>query len=92
MAILTGPRWISRVIYGVLRFDPKGRLERIVEMPATRPTCVVFGGAKLDTIYVTSSCANLPKDVLAKHPLQGGLFCFDSGTRGFPKHKFGLAQ
>jgi len=74
----------------VLRFDPKGHIDRIVEMPVTRPTCVVFGGAELSTLYVTSSAANLPEDVLKKHPLQGGLFCFDPHIKGFAKHKFGL--
>ncbi len=76
----------------VLRFDPKGRIDRIVDMPVTRPTCVVFGGADLATLYVTSSSANLPQDVLDKHPLQGGLFCFDPHVKGFAKNKFGLLQ
>ena len=73
----------------VLRFDPKGRIDRIVEMPVIRPTCVVFGGARLSTLYVTSSAANLPPDILKQHPLQGGLFCFDPHVKGLPKHKFG---
>ena len=75
----------------VLRIDPKGRIDRIVPMPVTRPTCVVFGGAALDTIYVTSSAANLPADILAKHSLSGGLFCFDPGVGGLLKHRFGAA-
>ncbi len=83
---LWSARWDASCI---LRFDPKGRLERIVPMPVTRPTCVVFGGPKLDTIYVTSSAANLPANVLTKHPLSGGLFCFDPHVRGFEKHRFG---
>ena len=73
----------------VLRIDPKGRIDRVVPLPATRPTCVVFGGSNLDTIYVTSSAANLPADVLKKYPLSGGIFCFNPGTTGAPKHKFG---
>ncbi len=72
----------------VLRFDPAGRIDRIVPMPVTRPTCVVFGGPKLDTIFVTSSAANLGADVLKKHPLQGGVFCFDPSVTGTPKHQF----
>ncbi len=76
----------------VLRFDPKGRIDRIVDMPVTRPTCVVFGGPELSTIYVTSSAANLGADVLKHHPLQGGVFCFDPQVKGLPKHKFGMAS
>ena len=73
----------------VLRIDPKGRIDRVVPMPVTRPTCVVFGGPKMDTIYVTSSAANLPADVLNNHPLSGGLFCFSPGVTGPAKHRFG---
>ena len=75
----------------IVRIDPKGRIDRIVEMPVTRPTCVVFGGPELDTMYVTSSAANMSADMLAKHPLQGGLFCFNPGVKGLPKFKFGVA-
>jgi len=73
----------------VLRFDPKGRIDRVVEMPVVRPTCVVFGGPNLSTTYVTSSAANLSQDVLKQQPLQGGLFCFDPQVKGLAKHKFG---
>ncbi len=75
----------------ILRIDPKGQIDRIIPMPVTRPTCVVFGGPKMDTIYVTSSAANLPADVFKKHPLSGGLFCFDPGVTGYAKNKFGGA-
>lgn len=73
----------------VLRFDPKGRIDRVVPMPVTRPTCVVFGGPQMNTIYVTSAAANLPADVLKSHPLSGGLFCFNPGVTGPAKYKFG---
>ena len=73
----------------VLRIDPKGRIDRIVEMPASRPTCVCFGGANLDTMYVTSSKAHVMDDVLQRYPLQGGVFCFDPRVKGFAKYRFG---
>lgn len=72
----------------VLRIDPKGRIDRVVAMPAERPTCVCFGGPKLEVIYVTSSRAHLPAPSLKRHPLQGGLFCFDPGVKGTLKNKF----
>ena len=72
----------------VLRIDPKGRIDRIVPVPATRATCVCFGGPKLDVIYVTSASAHVAKELLARHPLQGGVFCFDPGVTGFEKHPF----
>ena len=72
----------------VLRIDPKGRIDRIVPMPARRVTNVCFGGAKLGTLYVTSARLHVPEDDLRRHPLQGGLFCFDPGVTGFEKHAF----
>jgi L-arabinonolactonase len=75
----------------VLRIDPQGRIDRVVEMPAKRPTCVCFGGPNLDTLYVTSSRANLPTDDLARNSLQGGLFCVDPRVTGKAKFRFGDA-
>lgn len=72
----------------VLRFDPKGRLDRVVPMPARRPTCVCFGGPKLDTMFVTSASLHVAKADMARHPLQGGLFCFNPNVKGFEKHHF----
>ena len=72
----------------VLRFDPKGRLDRVVPIPARRPTCVCFGGPKLDTLFVTTARLHVPKTEMIKHPLQGGLFCFNPQVKGFEKYKF----
>jgi sugar lactone lactonase YvrE len=81
--------WSARWEGGcVLRIDPKGRIDRVVEIPAQRVTNVCFGGAKLDTLYVTTSRQNLPEESLRRQPLQGGLFCFDPGVTGFEKHAF----
>ena len=82
---LWSARWEGSCI---VRFDPSGHIDRTVPMPVTRPTCVVFGGPKLDTIYVTSAAANLDADILKKHPLQGGVFCFDAGVTGTAKFQF----
>jgi L-arabinonolactonase len=72
----------------VLRIDPRGRIDRVVPMPAKRVTNVCFGGPKLDTIYATSSRQGLPADELRDRPLTGGLFCFDPGVTGFEKPAF----
>lgn len=72
----------------VLRIDPKGRIDRVVPMPAERVTNVCFGGSKLDTLYVTTSRLHVGEGSLRRHPLQGGLFCFDPRMKGFEKHAF----
>ncbi len=81
---LWSARWDGACL---LRFDPKGRIDRVVEMPAIRPTCCVFGGKNLDVIYVTSSRAHLPPQELSARPLNGGVFCFDPAVKGTLKHR-----
>ncbi len=50
-----GNVWIALVMAArVACYAPSGRLLRIVEVPVPYPTCPCFGGAALDTLYVTS--------------------------------------
>lgn len=70
----------------VTRFDPKGQVERVVEMPVARPTCPAFGGAGLDICYVTSAAIGIAsKDAQA---LAGGIFAFEPGVKGLPEAYF----
>ena len=71
------------------RFDPEGRVERVVPMPVQRPTCPTFGGADLRTLYITSSAAGLGPEALAGQPDAGGLFAMDAGVTGLPVAAFG---
>jgi sugar lactone lactonase YvrE len=72
----------------VLRIDPTGRIDRVIEMPATRVTCPVFGGADMDTLFLTTSRAHVGDDDLTKYPEQGGLFALKPGVTGPPKNYF----
>jgi L-arabinonolactonase len=78
-------RWEGKC---VLRITPKGKIDRVVEVPAVRPTCPVFGGPDLDVIYVTSSRAHLDGGEMAARPLNGGVFCFNPGVKGTLKNRF----
>jgi L-arabinonolactonase len=47
--------WNARVIAGELvRYAPDGSVDRVIGMPVRNITSVMFGGDKLDEIYVTS--------------------------------------
>jgi sugar lactone lactonase YvrE len=72
----------------VLRIDPKGRVDRVVDIPATRVTCPVFGGTDMDTLYVTTSRAHVDARTLARYPDQGGVFAFRPGVKGMLKNEF----
>lgn len=50
-----GYLWSALCLAGqVARISPDGRLDRVVEMPVKYVTSVMFGGAGLDMLYVTS--------------------------------------
>jgi sugar lactone lactonase YvrE len=72
----------------VIRIDPKGGIDRVVEIPATRVTCPVFGGAEMDTLYLTTSRAHVDAETLSRYPDQGGVFAFRPGVKGVLKNDF----
>lgn len=67
----------------VRRFDPAGKLERVVKLPVAQVTCPAFGGPDLDICYVTS--ARVGRD---PQPLSGGIFAFQPGVKGLAEAFF----
>lgn len=39
----------------LVRYLPDGTVDRVLEVPATMPTCVAFGGPNLDMMFVTTA-------------------------------------
>lgn len=72
----------------IVRYDPQGVIERVVEVPALRPTSCAFGGPDLDELYITSSRADLSEEELARYPLSGDLFRLKTVIRGAPTYPF----
>jgi sugar lactone lactonase YvrE/DNA-binding IclR family transcriptional regulator len=73
----------------VSRYSPEGRELLRIRMPVPRPTSCCFGGASLDTLYVTSASVRLGADALAAAPLSGALFAIRvPGVRGLPETTF----
>ena len=70
------------------RCDPEGRLERAIETPVELPTSVMFSGADLETLYVTSARIEVPAAERPARPLDGDLFCLQPGVRGLPEPFF----
>jgi sugar lactone lactonase YvrE len=60
----------------VVRYTPGGKVDRVVTVPATNPTCCAFGGAKLDTLYITSADG-------------AGVFAVAPGVKGLAESRFG---
>jgi len=70
------------------RFDPAGRVERVVPLPVQRPTCPAFGGPALDVLYVTSATIHLSAGERASQPWAGGILALSPGVRGVPEARF----
>jgi len=70
------------------RFDPSGRLMRMIDFPAHHPTCAMFGGADLVVLYITTATMFRSPADLARRPLTGGLFAMDVGVKGLPEAHF----
>jgi sugar lactone lactonase YvrE len=60
----------------VVRYSPAGKIDRIVEVPAEKPACCCFGGAQLDTLYITTAGG-------------AGLFAVTPGVKGLAESRFG---
>jgi sugar lactone lactonase YvrE len=68
----------------VIRYAPDGRVDRILDVPVSQPTCVAFGGPNLDLLFVTSAQSGL------KHSETGAgdLFVYNVGVRGIEESRF----
>lgn len=78
-----GCYWICGNDAGLVhRFTPQGRLDRSLEVPVKKPAMCAFGGAGLDTLFVTSI---RPGGDVSDQPLAGGLFALRPGARGLPE-------
>lgn len=69
-----GGVWIAHYGGGrVSRFKPDGTLDFHITMPVSQITSLVFGGEKLDHLYVTSASQFLPDDA-PDRALSGAIF------------------
>jgi len=70
-------------------FDPQGRLVRRIDLPTLYPTMCTFGGAELDTLYVTTARRFLDAAQLAAQPLAGALFALRGlGAKGLAEPRY----
>ncbi|WP_029534142.1 SMP-30/gluconolactonase/LRE family protein [Pseudomonas asplenii] len=66
----------------LLRLAPNGEVDRVIELPVSRPTSCVFGGPQLRTLYITSAASPLD------HPLDGAVLAIEVDTPGTRCHRF----
>ncbi len=72
----------------ITRYDPDGKVDRVINLPVPRPTSCAFGGPDLSTLYVTTARIRLSAQQLAEAPLSGSVFAIQAGVRGLPEAPF----
>jgi len=75
----------------IVRYAPDGRIDRVVPLPVTRPTCCAFGGPDLGVLYVTTTSQQMTPEQMQAQPLAGALLALDVGVCGLPEPRFALA-
>jgi sugar lactone lactonase YvrE len=72
----------------LVRYTPRGEVDRVVGVPVSNPTCCCFGGPRLDTLFVTTARQRLTPAELARQPLAGSVLALGPGVPGLPESRF----
>lgn len=72
----------------ITRYDPDGKIERVVRLPVPNPTSCAFGGPDLTDLYVTTAWLGLSDDERRAAPGSGDLFVVHTDIQGLPEPKY----
>ena len=72
----------------IVRVAPDGKIDRVVEMPVKNITTCTFGGADLQTLFVSTASAEAPRG----DRLAGSLFAIRTDVKGQPENRFSLVR
>ncbi len=72
----------------VTRYDPQGKIERVIYLPVQRPTSCTFGGRELDQLFITSAWTGLSDTDRQEQPLAGDLFLVYADVKGQKEFEF----
>lgn len=74
----------------LVRYTPRGDIDRILPLPTSQTTSCAFVGDKLDVLVITTAQRLLSEDALqAQAGLAGSVFAAHVGTSGLPEPHFG---
>ena len=84
-----GCYWLAHASgWRIVRYDPHGRVDRIVQLPVEVPTSAAFGGSDGRTLFITTARYSLSPEALAIQPLAGSILAIDVGVGGVPDTRF----
>ncbi|MBR0828407.1 SMP-30/gluconolactonase/LRE family protein [Bradyrhizobium manausense] len=84
-----GGLWTAFFSHGrVVRYRPDGRIDTVIPLPVTNPTCACFGGDDLKTLFVTTARKFLTPEQLSIEPQAGHVLAVHGIAQGLPEHRF----
>ena len=72
----------------VVRYTSAGRVDRVLELPVSQPTCVCFGGPGLDLLFVSTAREGLDAARLEAEPDAGHVLVYATAFRGLPESRY----
>jgi sugar lactone lactonase YvrE len=77
--------WTARFGAGrVIRYDPRGKPDREIMLPAQNPTATTFAGSELSTLIVTSARFGMENPADA----DGAMMAVQTDVIGQPENRF----
>jgi sugar lactone lactonase YvrE len=84
-----GMLWVALGRAGAAhRYRADGMLDGVVEVPASNPTSVAFGGIDGGDLYITTSWFDCEPESRAAQPLAGAIFRCRPGVTGRPSPRY----
>lgn len=74
----------------VVRYSPRGEVDRVVRLPVSRPTCPAFSSSG-DRLLITSARTGLSAGELSREPLAGSVFMLNLDVPGIADTRVLLA-
>jgi L-arabinonolactonase len=72
----------------VVRYSPEGEVDFVLPLPVSQPTCVAFGGTRLDRLFVTSATQGFDEQTLSAEPEAGNVLVFQTNISGIADARF----
>lgn len=72
----------------IVCYTPRGKVDRVIELPCRQITCCAFGGPAMATLFVTSACIGLKEAARMAQPHAGALFALTPGVGGLADTPF----
>lgn len=85
-----GCLWNARWDGGcVVRFNPRGEVDTVIDLPVAKVTSCAFAGSGLDELHITTATYGMSEADLAGAPRSGNLLVCRPGAKGLAAPEFG---